>query len=88
MSEQNGTPQPRYSKEHREQAVRENRPLFTLDIYYPKGTKSPHGLKRSTITGVLSEEELKDAARMLGRQIQKQIEDSAPPSTTEKGGES
>lgn len=64
------TPQPRYSKEHRDLAIAENRPLFTLDIYYPKGTKSPHGLKRSTVTGVLAEPEIQHAmAKLIAQRL-------------------
>jgi len=71
MSDVGYVPQPRYSKEHQQQAVAENRPLFTLDIYYPRGTKSKHGMKRTTVTGVLTEREIEHAlARIIANRLE------------------
>jgi translation initiation factor RLI1 len=56
-----GVPQPRYSAEHKKQAAEEERPLFTFDLYrYP--TK-----RRTTITGVLGDEEICGIETMLRR---------------------
>jgi len=54
-------PQPRYSKEHKEQAAGSEMPLFTFDIYwYPMK-------RRHTCTGVLNKEDAENIIGMIRR---------------------
>lgn len=53
-------PQPRYSQEHKDQSAAEHRPLFTLDIWYPRD-------KRVTATGVLVDSEIDEIIARLQR---------------------
>ena len=57
----NYVPQPKYSKEHKDQAAESERPLFTLDIYhYPMK-------RRHTSTGVLGDSEIDEMISRLQR---------------------
>lgn len=61
-------PQPRYSEEHKAQAEREGRPLFTLDIWYP-------GVRRATTTGVLLDSQIEQMiARLAASRTQEGTE--------------
>lgn len=57
---ENGVPQPRYGAKHREHARREDRPLFTLDIWHL-------GDRRTTSTGVLLDSEIDEMIARLQR---------------------
>lgn len=53
-------PKPRYSAEHKAQGEQESRPLFTFDIWFP-------GDRRSKITGVLVDSEIREIVSRLRR---------------------
>jgi len=57
-------PQPRYSAEHKQQALDSEMPLFTFDIL------SPLSKRRHTCTGVLNKEDAENIIGMIRRAVE------------------